>query len=396
MKRRSEFLDTILEFNPNYDIELIGHAYDVAEEMHRGQLRKSGEPYLIHPMAVVEILADLGMDEETIVAGLLHDVVEDTSYTEEELIVDFGEDVAMLVDGVTKLASLKFESKEERQAENLRKMFLAMSKDIRVLIIKLSDRLHNLRTINYMTHDKIIEKCRETLDIYAPLAARLGMYAIKMELEDIALKFLEPEAYYDLAEQVSQRKGEREDAINDVVERIDNALKDIDIHYDIYGRSKHFYSIYKKMKYQHKTLDEIFDLMAVRIIVDSVKDCYAVLGLVHTMWTPIPGRFKDYISVPKPNMYQSLHTTLIGSNGQPFEISADPMLAELQAIVAPLKVEAGEQDFSCLKALYSRTDVFGVDLYAVGLGEKIESMAKELFAGPGAVRATLHKYVKAR
>ena len=320
MKRRSEFLDTILEFNPNYDIELIGHAYDVAEEMHRGQLRKSGEPYLIHPMAVAEILADLGMDEETIVAGLLHDVVEDTSYTEEELIVDFGEDVAMLVDGVTKLASLKFESKEERQAENLRKMFLAMSKDIRILIIKLSDRLHNLRTINYMTHDKIIEKCRETLDIYAPLAARLGMYAIKMELEDIALKFLEPEAYYDLAEQVSERKGEREDAINDVVERIDNALKDIDIHYDIYGRSKHFYSIYKKMKYQHKTLDEIFDLMAVRIIVDSVKDCYAVLGLVHTMWTPIPGRFKDYIAMPKPNMYQSLHTTVVGDNGKPFEI----------------------------------------------------------------------------
>ena len=320
MKRRSEFLDTILEFNPNYDIELIGHAYDVAEEMHRGQLRKSGEPYLIHPMAVAEILADLGMDEETIVAGLLHDVVEDTSYTEEELIVDFGEDVAMLVDGVTKLASLKFENKEERQAENLRKMFLAMSKDIRVLIIKLSDRLHNLRTINYMTHDKIIEKCRETLDIYAPLAARLGMYAIKMELEDIALKFLEPEAYYDLAEQVSERKGEREDAINDVVERIDNALKDIDIHYDIYGRSKHFYSIYKKMKYQHKTLDEIFDLMAVRIIVDSVKDCYAVLGLVHTMWTPIPGRFKDYIAMPKPNMYQSLHTTVVGDNGKPFEI----------------------------------------------------------------------------
>ncbi len=320
MKKRSEFLDTILDYNPNYDTDLIGHAYDVAEEMHRGQLRKSGEPYLIHPMAVTEILADLGMDEETIVAGLLHDVVEDTSYTEEELIVDFGQDVAMLVDGVTKLASLKFESKEERQAENLRKMFLAMSKDIRVLIIKLSDRLHNLRTINYMTHDKIIEKCRETLDIYAPLAARLGMYAIKMELEDIALKFLEPEAYYDLAEQVSQRKDEREDAINKVVERIDDALKDIDIEYDIYGRSKHFYSIYKKMKYQHKTLDEIFDLMAVRIIVDSVKDCYAVLGLVHTMWTPIPGRFKDYIAMPKPNMYQSLHTTVVGDNGKPFEI----------------------------------------------------------------------------
>ena len=224
------------------------------------------------------------------------------------------------MDGVTKLGSLKFESKEERQAENLRKMFLAMSKDIRVLIIKLSDRLHNLRTINYMTHDKIIEKCRETLDIYAPLAARLGIYAMKMELEDIALKFLEPEAYYDLAEQVSQRKGEREDAINNVVDKIRSSLEEIDINFDIYGRSKHFYSIYKKMKYQHKNLDEIFDLMAVRIIVDSIRDCYAVLGLVHTMWTPIPGRFKDYIAMPKPNMYQSLHTTVMGESGKPFEI----------------------------------------------------------------------------
>ena len=320
MKKRNEFLQSILQLNPKYDIELVGKAYDVAEEMHRGQLRKSGEPYLIHPMAVAEILADLGMDEETIIAGLLHDVVEDTPYTEEELIADFGEEVGLLVDGVTKLGSLKFESKEERQAENLRKMFLAMSKDIRVLIIKLSDRLHNLRTINYMTHDKIIEKCRETLDIYAPLAARLGIYAMKMELEDIALKFLEPEAYYDLAEQVSERKGQREEAINRVVEEIRASLDEIDIKYDIYGRSKHFYSIYKKMKYQHKTLDEIFDLMAVRIIVETVKDCYAVLGMVHTMWTPIPGRFKDYIAMPKPNMYQSLHTTVMGEYGKPFEI----------------------------------------------------------------------------
>ena len=313
MKKRSEFLDTILQFNPHYDIELIGRAYDVAEEMHRGQLRKSGEPYLIHPMAVAEILADLGMDEETIIAGLLHDVVEDTEYTEEQLVSEFGEEVGLLVDGVTKLGSLKFKSKEERQAENLRKMFLAMSKDIRVLIIKLSDRLHNLRTINYMTHDKIIEKCRETLDIYAPLAARLGIYAMKMELEDIALKFLEPEAYYDLAEQVNERKEEREKSIETVVD-------EIGIKYDIYGRSKHFYSIYKKMKYQHKNLDEIFDLMAVRVIVETVRDCYAVLGMVHTMWTPIPGRFKDYIAMPKPNMYQSLHTTVISDGGKPFEI----------------------------------------------------------------------------
>lgn len=320
MKKKREFLNSLLEINPKYDIELIGRAYDISEEMHRGQLRKSGEPYLIHPLAVAEILADLGMDEETVVAGLLHDVVEDTPYTREELIEDFGEEVELLVDGVTKLGSLKFESKEERQAENLRKMFLAMSKDIRVLIIKLSDRLHNLRTINYMTHDKIIEKCRETLDIYAPLAARLGIYTMKMELEDIALKFLEPEAYYDLAEQVSERKGQREDAINNVVEEIKSSLVDIGINHEIYGRSKHFYSIYKKMQYQNKNIDEIFDLMAVRIIVETVRDCYAVLGMVHTMWRPIPGRFKDYIAMPKPNMYQSLHTTVIGNSGKPFEI----------------------------------------------------------------------------
>ena len=317
---KREFLSTIEQYNPNYDMDIISRAYDVAEEMHRNQLRKSGEEYLIHPLAVAEILAELGMDSETIAAGLLHDVIEDTSYTVEDMTRDFGAEVTELVDGVTKLSALKFESKEERQAENLRKMFLAMSKDIRVLIIKLADRLHNLRTINYMTHEKIIEKCQETLDIYAPLAARLGIYSMKMELEDIALKFLEPAAYYDLAEQVSQRKGERESAINEVVEEISKALDEIGIHHETYGRSKHFYSIYKKMKYQHKNLDEIFDLMAVRIIVDTVRDCYAALGLVHTMWTPIPGRFKDYIAMPKPNMYQSLHTTVMGKNGRPFEI----------------------------------------------------------------------------
>lgn len=317
---KREFLSTIEQYNPNYDMDVISKAYDVAEEMHRNQLRKSGEEYLIHPLAVAVILAELGMDSETIAAGLLHDVIEDTSYTVEDMTKDFGTEVTELVDGVTKLSALKFESKEERQAENLRKMFLAMSKDIRVLIIKLADRLHNLRTINYMTHEKIIEKCQETLDIYAPLAARLGIYSMKMELEDIALKFLDPAAYYDLAEQVSQRKGERESAINEVVEEISKALDEIGIHHETYGRSKHFYSIYKKMKYQHKNLDEIFDLMAVRIIVDTVRDCYASLGLVHTMWTPIPGRFKDYIAMPKPNMYQSLHTTVMGKTGRPFEI----------------------------------------------------------------------------
>ena len=320
MKSREEFLQTIADYNPKYDLELIGRAYDKAKEMHEGQLRKSCEPYLFHPLAVAEILADLGMDEDTIVAGLMHDVVEDTPYTSEELREEFGEEVELLVDGVTKLGSLKFESKEQRQAENLRKMFLAMSKDIRVLIIKLADRLHNMRTINYMTEQKMIDKCKETLEIYAPLAARLGIYAMKFELEDIALKYLDPEAYYGLVEKVSERKEKREDAIRQVIDEIKEALEDLHIHYDIMGRSKHFYSIYKKMKYQHKQLDEIFDLTAVRIIVENVRDCYAVLGIVHTLWTPIPGRFKDYIAMPKPNMYQSLHTTVIGDTGNPFEI----------------------------------------------------------------------------
>lgn len=320
MKKRAEFLQTISEYNPNYNLDLIGHAFDLACEKHAGQLRKSGEPYVIHPIAVAEILASLGMDENTIVAGLLHDVVEDTDYTAEELRAEFGEEVELLVDGVTKLASLKFESKEERQAETLRKMFLAMSKDIRVLIIKLSDRLHNIRTINYMTHEKIQEKCKETLEIYAPLASRLGIYTMKFEMEDTCLKYLEPTVYYDLVEKLNERKEERQWAIDQIMAEIREALDEHKLNYELKGRSKHFYSIYKKMKFQHKQLDEIFDLTAFRVIVDTVKDCYAVLGIVHTLWTPIPGRFKDYIAMPKPNMYQSLHTTVIGDTGKPFEI----------------------------------------------------------------------------
>ena len=320
MNRRQQFLDDILNINPNYDVDLINRAYSIAEDMHNGQLRKSGEPYIIHPIEVARILAELGMDDETLVAGLLHDVIEDTPYTKEQLKAEFGEEVLLLVDGVTKLGSIVFENKEEKQAENLRKMFLAMSKDIRVLIIKLADRLHNLRTINYMTEEKIKEKCRETLEIYAPLASRLGIYTMKFEMEDIALKYLEPEAYYELAEKVSARKGEREAVINQVIAEVKKALDDFNIKCEIMGRSKHFYSIYRKMKYQHKQLDEIFDLTAIRVIVESVKDCYAVLGIVHTMWKPIPGKFKDYIAMPKPNMYQSLHTTVIGDNGDPFEI----------------------------------------------------------------------------
>ena len=320
MVTKAEFLDKIFSISPKYNTELIGKAFDIAQELHDGQLRKSGEPYFIHPVNVAYILAEMGMDDATIVGGLLHDVVEDTDYTREQLVSDFNEEIALLVDGVTKLGTIKFESKEEIQAENFRKMFLAMSKDIRVLIIKLADRLHNMRTMGFMKPEKIVEKCNETLDIYAPLASRLGIFKVKFELEDLALKYLHPEEFQELKQKVNKRKEEREETINTVIGEIKDSLDDMNLHYDIYGRAKHYYSIYKKMKLQNKQIDEIFDLIAVRIIVDNVKDCYAVLGIVHTMWKPIPGRFKDYIAMPKPNMYQSLHTTVIGDNGEPFEI----------------------------------------------------------------------------
>ncbi len=316
----NEFLEYLTELNPNYDIELIEKAYKLAAEKHKDQKRKSGEPYIIHPVETAKILAGLGMDEETIIAGLLHDIIEDTDYTDEEMREEFGDEIALLVDGVTKLGNLVYETREEAQAENLRKMFLAMSKDIRVLIIKLADRLHNMRTIDYMTPKKIEEKSRETLEIYAPLASRLGMFNLKFELEDIALKHLEPEFYKDLANKINQRKEQRDEYIKSIIEELSVELDKLHIHYEVKGRSKHFYSIYKKMKDKHKQLDEIFDLTAVRVLVDNLIDCYAVIGVVHTMWRPMPGRFKDYIAMPKSNMYQSLHTTVFGRNNMPFEI----------------------------------------------------------------------------
>ncbi len=316
----NEFLEYLTELNPNYDIELIEKAYKLAAEKHKDQKRKSGEPYIIHPVETAKILAGLGMDEETIIAGLLHDIIEDTDYTDEEMREEFGDEIALLVDGVTKLGNLVYETREEAQAENLRKMFLAMSKDIRVLIIKLADRLHNMRTIDYMTPQKIEEKSRETLEIYAPLASRLGMFNLKFELEDIALKHLEPEFYKDLANKINQRKEQRDEYIKSIIEELSVELDKLHIHYEVKGRSKHFYSIYKKMKDKHKQLDEIFDLTAVRVLVDNLIDCYAVIGVVHTMWRPMPGRFKDYIAMPKSNMYQSLHTTIFGRNNMPFEI----------------------------------------------------------------------------
>ena len=320
METKREFLDELAEYNENYNEELIGKAFDMALDLHDGQMRKSGEPYMIHPIAVAIILAQLGMDDETIIGGLLHDVVEDTEYTREQLVEDFSEEVALLVDGVTKLGSIKFDSKEQQQAENMRKMFLAMSKDIRVLIIKLADRLHNMRTAQFWSPAKQKEKSRETLDIYAPLATRLGIYTVKFELEDIALQYLKPKIYEELKSEVTEKREHRLNFINSVIREITESLDEMGMNYDISGRSKHLYSVYRKMVLQKKQLDEIFDLTAVRVIVESVRDCYAVLGQVHTMWKPIPGRFKDYIAMPKPNMYQSLHTTVLGDNGEPFEI----------------------------------------------------------------------------
>lgn len=316
-----ELIKSVRKYHPSTDISMIEKAYRIASEAHEGQLRKSGEPYIIHPLCVAIILADLELDKETIVAGLLHDAVEDTVMTTEEIVKEFSEEVALLVDGVTKLGQLSYsKDKIEIQAENLRKMFLAMAKDIRVILIKLADRLHNMRTLQYMKPEKQKEKARETMDIYAPIAQRLGISKVKNELDDLSLKYLEPEVYYELKEQISDKKSAREAFVQGIVEEVKHHMENayIDAHVD--GRVKHFFSIYKKMVNQNKTLDQIYDLFAVRIIVNTVKDCYAALGVIHEMYTPIPGRFKDYVAMPKPNMYQSLHTTLIGPNGQPFEI----------------------------------------------------------------------------
>ena len=318
----------VQKYHPSDDTSLIEKAYHLAAKAHENQVRKSGEPYIIHPLCVAIVLADLEMDKETIAAGLLHDVIEDTIMTEGEITEQFGTDVALLVDGVTKLEQLQFSSESgdktldrfEMQAENLRKMFLAMAKDIRVIIIKLADRLHNMRTLKYKSPESQQRIARETMEIYSPIAQRLGISKIKVELDDLSLKYLEPEAYYDLVDKIAVRKSVREKYIQNIVDEVSEHIVNAGIKAQIDGRVKHFFSIYKKMKNQNKTIDQIYDLFAVRIIVDTVKDCYAALGVIHEMYKPIPGRFKDYIAMPKANMYQSLHTTLIGNSGQPFEI----------------------------------------------------------------------------
>ena len=304
----------------NVDIDIIEKAYNFASEAHKSQKRESGEPYIIHPIDVAEILAELGMDTNTIAAGLLHDVLEDTDCTYKEMSDMFNEEIASLVNGVTKLGKIEYKSKQEQQADNVRKMLLAMAKDIRVIIIKLADRLHNMRTLKFMPKEKQKLKAKETLDIYAPLAHRLGMSKIKWELEDLSFRYLHEEEYYDLVRQIAEKRVEREAYISSIIDDLYKNLEESGIDSDIEGRPKHFYSIYRKMVNKSKTIEQIFDLTAIRILVNSVKDCYGVLGIVHTIYKPIPGRFKDYIAMPKPNMYQSLHTTVIGPQGKTFEI----------------------------------------------------------------------------
>lgn len=313
-------IDTIHSYLPQADCEDVTKAYHTAEEAHKEQHRVSGEPYILHPLAVAQILADMKIDTTTITAALLHDVVEDTACTLEDLRNEFGREVAFLADGVTKLSRLNYRTKEDQQLNSMRKMFLAMAKDVRVVVIKLADRLHNMRTLRYMRSDKQKRIAQETLEIFAPLAHRLGIFNIKCELEDLSFRYLEPDKYYDLVDQMKQKRHVREEIVNESIDVLKKALDDAHIHCEINGRPKHFYSIYKKMKKDNRDLSQVYDLFAIRVIVDDVKDCYGVLGIVHSLWKPLPYRFKDYIAMPKPNNYQSLHTTVIGTRGQPVEI----------------------------------------------------------------------------
>ncbi len=315
-----KIIENVKSYSPNANTDTVLTAYFVAKDAHKGQFRKSGAPYIEHPVQVAYIASELGLDTSALAAALLHDVVEDTPWTREDVRTIFGPTIEGLVDGLTKLKKIKYTTQEEQQVENLRKMFLAMAKDVRVVMIKLIDRLHNMRTLKYMPVNKQLKISKETLEVYAPLAHRLGMSKIKVELEDLALKYLDPVAYEEISQSINQKKGEREQYVSDIIKVIEKRLDEVGIKGTVSGRAKHFYSIFRKMFTQNKSIDELYDLFAVRIIVDSVADCYAVLGMVHEMYTPVPMRFKDYIAMPKPNMYQSLHTTVIGSNGTPFEI----------------------------------------------------------------------------
>ncbi|MFM1582913.1 RelA/SpoT family protein, partial [Helcococcus ovis] len=313
-------LEAVRKYNKDLDVELITKAFNLAKEKHKGQVRNSGEEYIVHPLEVSIILASMQMDDQTICAGLMHDILEDTDYSKSDMEKEFGEEITALVDGVTKLKNLQYKTKEEAQIESIRKMVLAMANDIRVIIIKLSDRLHNMRTLEYKDRDKQIKTANETLEIYVPIAHRLGINAIKWELEDLCLRYIDPVSYYSVAQQIDQKRSEREKIIQHIMDKLSTELDKINIRFTMTGRPKGIYSIYNKMQKQETTIDNIFDLIAVRVIVKDINQCYAVLGIVHNLWKPIPGRFKDYIAMPKPNFYQSLHTTVIGEKGQIFEV----------------------------------------------------------------------------
>ena len=385
-----ELINSIRKYHPSTDITQVEKAYQIANAAHKDQKRKSGEAYIIHPLCVSVILAELELDKETIVAGLLHDVVEDTVMTDEEISREFGAEVALLVDGVTKLGQLSYDAdKVEVQAENLRKMFLAMAKDIRVILIKLADRLHNMRTLQYMRPEKQKEIARETMDIYSPIAHRLGISKIKIELDDLCLKYLEAQAYYDLIQQVAQRKTAQDDYIRNLTDEVRGHIERAGIHAEIGGRAKHFFSIYKKMVNQNKTLDQIYDLFAIRIIVRNVMDCYAALGVIHENYVPVPGRFKDYIAMPKPNRYQSLHTTLLGSDGQPFEIQIRTVemhrIAEY-GIAAHWKYKESATVINAVEAHHGDVEPETLIACVVQAADTISA------ARPGARRETLETY----
>ena len=381
-KLYNELINKIRTYNKNGDLSVVEKAYLVAKKAHNGQKRLSGEPFLLHPLKVAYILAEFELDTTSIVAAILHDVVEDTYYTKEQLIEEFGDEVSMLVDGVTKLSKISYTTKEEQQVENLRKMFLAMAKDTRVVLIKLADRLHNMRTLKYMQKEKQYCKAKETLEIYAPLAHRLGISQIKWELEDLSLRYLDPEGYYDLVNKIAIKRKEREVYIEDIIKTLNYKTKEMHIECSVDGRPKHFYSIYRKMKTKDKTIDQIYDLFALRVIVSTVKECYMVLGLVHDLYKPIPGRFKDYIAMPKPNMYQSLHTTLIGPRGFPIEIQIRTWemhkIAEF-GIAAHWKYKEGKTDDKLNEKLEWLRTILDWQKETKDAGEFMKSLKVELF-----------------